>query len=106
MSWLLNLSLIELFLVYLTLVFLIGTALRIRDYRHAVSLVLSVPGRWPRLFQLIKQHHTILLTWRTILPLALSLGLLVAHTFTSEFVWPRAAAVLTVGRLVEYGRPC
>jgi hypothetical protein len=101
MSWLLPLSLIQLFLVYLTLVFLIGTALRIRDYRHALGLVLSVPGRWPRLFQLVKQHHSILLTWRTILPLALSFGLLVAHTFTSEFVWPRAAAVLTVGQLLE-----
>ena len=43
MSWLLNLSLISLFLVYLTLVFLIGTALRVRDYRHVLGLVLSVP---------------------------------------------------------------
>lgn len=101
MSWLLRLSLIELFLVYLTLVFLIGTALRIRDYYQALGLVLSVPGRWPRLFQLIKQHHSILLTWRTILPLALSGGLLVAHTVTSEFVWPHAARDLTVGRLLE-----
>ena len=48
MSWLLKVSLIQLFLVYLTLVFLIGTALHIRDYRHALGLVLSVPGRWPR----------------------------------------------------------
>ena len=62
---------------------------------------MSVPGRWPRLFQLIKQHHNILLTWRTILPLALSGGLLAAHTFISEFVCPHAARDLTVDRLLE-----
>jgi hypothetical protein len=101
MSWLLNLSLIQLFLVYLTLVFLIGTALRIRDYRHVLGVVLSVPGRWPRLFKLVKEHHHILLTWRTVLPLFLSFALLAAHLLTSEFVWPQAAAVLTVGRLLE-----
>src|SRR5438874_13297854 len=101
MSWLLNLSLISLFLVYLTLVFLIGTALRVRDYRHVLGLVLSVPGRWPRLFKLVKEHHHVLLTWRTVLPLALTLGLLAAHTITSQLVWPRAASALTIARLLE-----
>ena len=62
---------------------------------------MSVPGRWPRLFQLIKQHHNILLYLRTILPLALSGGLLAAHTFISEFVCPHAARDLTVDRLLE-----
>mgnify|MGYP001323247739 CR=1 FL=1 len=101
MSWILNLSLIQLFLVYLTLVFLIGTALRVRDYRHALALVLTVPGRWPRLFKLVKEHHHVLLTWRTVLPLALSFGLIVAHEATSVFVWPQAAQELTVGRLLQ-----
>ena len=101
MAWLLKVSLIQLFLVYLTLVFLIGTALRIRDYRHVLGLILSVPGRWPRLFRLVKEHHHILLTWRTVLPLVLSFGLLLAHTLASQLVWPQAASVLTVGRLVE-----
>jgi hypothetical protein len=101
MSWLLNLSLIQLFLVYLTLAFLIGTALRIRDYRHALALVLNVPGRWPRLFKLVKEHHNILLTWRTVLPLALSFALILAHEATAHFVWPQAADELTVGRLLE-----
>ena len=101
MSWLLDLSLIQLFLVYLTLVFLIGTALRVRDYRHALGLVLSVPGRWPRLFRLVKEHHSILLTWQTVLPLLLSFALLLAHTLTSEFVWPQAASDLTIARLLR-----
>ena len=99
MFWLLDLNLIPLFLVYLTLVFLIGTALRIRDYRHALGLIWSVPGRWPRLFRLVKEHRNILITWQTVLPLVLSGGLLLAHTLTSEFVWPQAT--LTIGRLVE-----
>ena len=101
MSWLLNLSLIQLFLVYLTLVFLIGTALRVRDYQHAVALVLNVPGRWPRLFKLVKEHHHVLLTWRNVLPLLLSFALIVAHEATSLFVWPQAAQELTVGRLLQ-----
>ena len=99
MSWLLDLNLIPLFLVYLTLVFVIGTALRIRDYLHALGLIWSVPGRWPRLFQLVKQHRNILITWQTVLPLVLSGGLLLAHTLTSEFVWPQAT--LSVGRLLQ-----
>jgi hypothetical protein len=101
MSWLLDLSLIQLFLVYLTLVFCIGAALRVRDYRHALALVLNVPGRWPRLFKLVTEHHNILLTWRTVLPLALSFALVVAHEATSVFVWPQAAHELTVGRLLQ-----
>jgi hypothetical protein len=101
MSWLLNLRLIELFLVYLTLVFLIGTALRVRDYRHALALVMKVPGRWPRLFKLVKEHHNVLITWRTVLPLFLSFALIVAHEATSVFVWPEASQELTVGRLLQ-----
>jgi hypothetical protein len=99
MSWLLDLNLIPLFLVYLTLVFVIGSALRIRDYRHALGLIWSVPGRWPRLFRLVKDHRNILITWQTVLPLVLSGGLLLAHTLTSEFVWPQAT--LTIGRLLQ-----
>ncbi|HVS37223.1 MAG TPA: hypothetical protein VMS17_16795 [Gemmataceae bacterium] len=100
MSWLLNLSLIQLFLVYLTLAFLIGTALRIRDYRHALALILRAPSRWPRLVKLVKEHHSILLTWHTVLPLFLSLGLILAHQLTSNFVWPEAASYLKIGRLL------
>ena len=99
MSWLLDLNLIPLFLIYLTLVFLIGTALRVRDYRQALGLIWSVPGRWPRLFQLVKEHRHLFLTWQTVLPLVLSGGLLLAHTLTSEFVWPQAT--LTIGRLLR-----
>ena len=101
MSWLFDLSLIQLFLVYLTLAFLIGTALRVRDYRHALAMILRVPGRWPRLFKLVRQHYHILLTWRTVLPLLLSLSLILAHQLTSHYVWPEAAAELTVGRLLR-----
>ena len=101
MDWLLNLSLIQLFLVYLTLAFLIGTALRVRDYRHALALVLNVPGRWPRLFKLVRQHHHILLTWRTALPLVLSFSLIVAHEVISHFFCPQAADELTVGRMLQ-----
>ncbi len=89
MSWLLDLSLIQLFLVYLTLAFLIGTALRIRDYRHALALILRAQSRWPRLTKLVKEHRNVLLTWRTVAPLLLSLALIAAHQFTSNFVWPR-----------------
>lgn len=101
MSWLLDLSLIQLFLVYLTLAFLIGTALRVRDYRNALGLILRAQGRWPRLVKLVRQHHHILLTWRLVLPLLLSLSLIAAHETTSHLVLRGDADTLTIGRLLR-----
>ncbi len=57
-----ELNLIRFFDFYLAVAFLISTTLRVNQYRAVVGLVRAVPGRWPRLFKLVKEHSTIFLT--------------------------------------------
>jgi hypothetical protein len=93
MSWLLdkfNLRLMPFFEFYLALVFVLGTLFRIQQYRSVVGLVGRFPGRWPRLLQLVRQHGSLFLTWGTVLPLLLSLGLLVLNAIATRWLWPQA----------------
>lgn len=90
MSWLPSLHLFRFFELYLTLMFLVSTYLRIRQYHAFANLLAAFPGRWPRLFRLVKQHHNLFLTWGTVLPLAVSLILLLAQTVARQIVWPAA----------------
>jgi hypothetical protein len=90
MSWLSDLRLINLFSFYLTLLFLIGCALRWHQYRAFLSLVRHFPRRWPNLLKLVKQHGNLFLTWGTVMPLLLVLGLLLANTLAARLVWPQA----------------
>ncbi len=100
MSWLLHLSLIRFFGFYLAVMFLAGTLVRVRQYRTFLNLVRGFPGRWPRLLKLVGQHSHIFLTWGTVMPLALSLGLVLANWVASTVLWPRAND-FTVARLLE-----
>jgi hypothetical protein len=90
MSWLSDLSPINLFGFYLALVFCVSTLLRLRQYATVVALVYRFPGRWPKLLKLVGQHWTIFLSWGTLVPLAVMLGLLVANTLASQWLWPQA----------------
>ena len=90
MSWLPELHLFRFFELYLSALFLISTYVRVRQYRVVVGLVRNFPGRWPRLFELVRQHGSIFLTWGTVLPLAVTLGLLLLQLFARRFVWPSA----------------
>jgi hypothetical protein len=101
MSWLLGLHVIRLFNLYLILVFLATTYARLRDYVKVLDLVRRVPGRWPRLFELVKQHWNIFLTWGSFYPLLSSGGLVLVHTILTRLVWPFADDYLTVERLGE-----
>jgi hypothetical protein len=91
MSGFWDLNLIHLFAFYLAVAFLISTYLRIGQYRSILALVGAVPGRWPRLFQLVKQHGMIFLTWSTVLPGMLALVLLALHTVACQWIWPQAS---------------
>lgn len=97
-----DLNLIHLFNFYLWVIFLVSTYRRIGQYRSILALVRAVPGRWPRLFQLVRGHGRIFLTWATILPGALALTLTVVQTLASYWLWPEAGRPphgLTLGRL-------
>jgi hypothetical protein len=99
MAWLTQLRLIRLFDLYLTVILLVGTGLRIRQYRTILGLIRTFPGRWPKLLQLVKQHHNVFLTWGTVFPLLVTLVLWTAQTLASRLIWPHAD--LTVARLFE-----
>jgi len=85
MSWLLALHVIRLFNFYLILVFLVTTYARLRDYVKVLDLVRRVPGRWPRLFHLVRQHWNIFLTGSSFLPLLSSGGLVFGHTIAHSY---------------------
>jgi hypothetical protein len=90
MSWLTELRIFRLFELYLTLVFLVSTFLRFRQYQAVVGLVRGFAHRWPRLLQLVSRHHNIFLTWGTILPLVVSGGLLAAQSIANRWIWPQS----------------
>jgi hypothetical protein len=90
MSWLFELHLIRLFNFYLAAIFVIGTFVRWRQYQIFLILMRAMPNRWPRLMQLVKQYRHVFVTWGTILPLALMLGLLVLNWVATNFIWPEA----------------
>jgi hypothetical protein len=90
MTGLWDLSLLHAFDFYLLFLFVAGTLRRLDQYRHFASLVFRLPGRWPRLLALVKEHHTIFLTWATVLPALLALLLSMIQLLASRLVWPQA----------------
>jgi hypothetical protein len=98
MARLLNIDLIRFFDFYLAVMFLLSTFRRVGQYRAVAGLALAVPGRWPRLFDLIRQHRTILLTWQFALPTVLAFTLMAVQLLASMF-WHQNP--LTVERVVS-----
>ncbi len=90
MSWLLELRLIRFFGFYLAVMLLLSTWVRLRQYWTVVGLVRSMPNRWPRLLELVKQHIHIFLTWGTVLPLVLLLTIFALNYVASKWLWPQA----------------
>jgi hypothetical protein len=100
MSGFYHINLIHFFDFYLLLTFVLGTLRRLGQYWNMASLVLKGPGRWPRLFKLVKEHRTLFMTWATILPGLLALTLSVVQLLASRWVWQ--GAQLTAGQLAEH----
>lgn len=99
MQRLANLNLIHFLDFYFMLMFVIGTLMRVGQYREVGRLVLAGTSRWPRLLELVKGHRMIFLTWATVLPAMLALGLSVVQLVASRQVWPQAT--LTIAELGE-----
>ncbi len=100
-----QLSPIRTFDFYLVLLFVASVSRRLDLYRHVVGMVFKFAGRWPHLFKLVKEHRTILLSFRTLLPALLVLLLFIVQTIASRWIWPEAThppTGLTYGRLAEY----
>jgi hypothetical protein len=100
-----DLNLIHFLDFYFTFYFFAGVVRRIGQYQSVARLVFTVPGRWPRLFQLVKQHRAVFLTWSTVLPALLALLLSVTQLVASRGLWPDAGKPpdgLTLARLFEH----
>ena len=90
MTGLADINLIHLFDFYLALMFVVSLYRRFEQYRAVGGLVFRVPGRWPHLFGLVRQHGGVFLTWTTFLPALLVLLLLVVQAIASRSLWPAA----------------
>src|SRR5262245_32142600 len=88
-------NLIRLFDFYLLAMFLLSTLRRLEQYRSVAALVVSAPGRWPRLLVEMRKHRAVFLTWTTLRPAALALSLSVVHMIAARVIWPRAHLTIT-----------
>ena len=90
MDGVLDLNLIHLFTFYLAAAFLVSTVRRLRQYHDVAQLVLAAPNRWPRVMAQIKGHWIMFLTWATLRPAVVALGLLFVQMVCSRLIWPSA----------------
>ncbi len=100
MNGLVDLNLIRFLDFYFTLMFFVGLYRRVGQYREGARLALTGPARWPRLLEIVKQHHTIFMTWATVLPALLALLLAVVQIIASRQIWPQAT--ITPGQLAVH----
>ena len=95
-----QINLIRLFDFYLAAMFLLSTMRRLEQYRSIGAIIVSAPGRWPKLLQEMKQHRAIFFTWTTLRPAALALSLAIVQMIASRIIWPQAH--LTFAQLFQY----
>jgi hypothetical protein len=100
-----SLNLIHFLDFYFALVFLAGLWRRLGQYHSAARLVFALPGRWPKLVELVQRYRTIFWTWSMILPAALGLALWLLQMLFSRLIFNNASqgeTALTVARLLDY----
>jgi hypothetical protein len=85
-----TLNLIGVLNAYLFATLFLGLALNYRRYQAIAHVILAAPGRWPRLVSLVRGQHSVLLTPATLRPLAVMIGVTVAHSLAYNFLWPAA----------------
>lgn len=82
---------------YLVLTFVLSLMLRFRQYHTNVRFAWAFPQQWPNVLGIIKKHSNIFLTWTTLLPVAITLGILLTHTVCYRLIW--SEAIVTPGEL-------
>jgi hypothetical protein len=89
-------NLIQAYEYYLLATFLLG-ALQVRTYLAMIRFAMSVPGRWPELYQILKANIGTLLTWPLVVIGSFTTGLWALHVILRRLLWPQA--VVTWERL-------
>jgi hypothetical protein len=75
---------------YLALAFVVGTVLRVQNYRAILGMISQSSARWPKLRVLAHSHRAVFLRWPTVLPVAVTLVLAAANAGASYFVYSHA----------------
>src|SRR5437763_17146241 len=75
---------------YFALTFLVGTALRVRNYRAIPGLVYRSADRWPKLSAIARSHRAIFVRWPTIVPVLMTLLLALGNLLASHYIWSAA----------------
>lgn len=83
-------NLLRLFEFYLMAMFVLGTARRFGLYQAFVRLALGLVQRYQKLFGVVRDQTTSLLTWSTALPAGLTLLLWGMQASLTRFVFPGA----------------
>jgi hypothetical protein len=78
---------------YLVLTFLLSLLIRFRQYQSNVQFAWQFPQQWPSVLEVIKRHSTIFLKWTTLLPVAITLGILLVHTICYRLIWSEATVM-------------
>ena len=85
-----NVNLIAALDWYLMLTFVLSTIRRLSQYRAMLAVIFAVPSRWPKLFRLVQEHRTILLTWPTLAPVAVTFLIMLLHSIAYRGIWQTA----------------
>lgn len=75
---------------YLILTFILSFLIRFRQYQSNVQFAWQFPQQWPSVLEVIKEHRSIFLRWTTLLPVAITLGILLVHTICYRLIWSEA----------------
>ena len=83
-------NLLRLFEFYLFAMFFIGTVRRAGLYRSIVRLTLGLIRRYQKLFDVLREEGSLLVTWSAGLPLVLTLVLWAMQSILTRLVFPHA----------------
>lgn len=90
-----HLDLLHLFVVYVSLTFILSLLMRMRFYFSVFDIVRHVRYSCPSLFELIDEHWILCVRQGIFLRMVLYLVILLPYLFLNRFVWPEISVDLT-----------
>lgn len=83
-------NLIRVFDFYVTMMFIISLVRRWDVYLNAISILIRVRGRWPKLISRLAEHRSLILNRAFFRPALLALGLTLTQLIASRVIFPYA----------------
>ena len=85
---------------YLMLTFVLSLMMRVHQHKTNLMFAWQFPQRWPSVFEVVKRHKDVFLTWTLLLPVGVTLAVLLAHTLCYRLIW--SDADVTPAQLGDY----